>query len=282
MIRIITDSTCDVPQPLIDELGIEVVPQVLIWGQQQYRDRVDIQAEEFYQRVLQEDEKPHSSFPDEGVFRLAYENAVNRGADELVMITLSSSLSGTHENAKRAGEGFPLPITVVDSNGTSMGLGWQVVAAARAARDGADRDGIVNTINRVRGRITQMVGMDTLEYLNRGGRIGAAAKWAGTLLKIKPLVAFDVVENQIDPIGLARTYTNMIETLYRKFFDRINGKRNLRVAVLHGNRREIAESVAERIREEFNPLELFVNSTGPVVGLHTGPGALGLCGYADE
>ncbi len=282
MIRVITDSTCDIPEHLMEQLGIVVVPQVLIWGEQQYRDRVDIHPVEFYQRLTIEHEKPRSSLPGISDFQQAYEVAASRGANELVVITVSSTLSGTYENARRAAEAFSMPVTVVDSTGTSMGMGWQVLAAARSAEKGTDLKGILERIDTVRRRITQMVGLDTLDYLHKGGRIGEAAKWAGTLLKVKPLVAFNVLTNLVEPIGLVRTYTAMIETLYRKFFERVKGMKNLRVAVLHGSALEHAEELAARIRSEFDPLELFVNSTGPVVGLHTGPGAVGLCGYVDD
>ncbi len=282
MIRVITDSTCDIPEHLVEQLGIEVVPQMLIWGEKQYRDRVDMQPGEFYQRLSIDVDKPRSSLPGVTDFQLAFEHAASRGTDELVVLTVSSTLSGTYENARRAAQAFSLPVTVVDSTGTSMGMGWQVLAAARAAQSGTDLKGVLEKIESVRRRITQMVGLDTLEYLHKGGRIGAAAKWAGTLLKVKPLVAFNVLTNLVEPIGLVRTYTAMIETLYRKFFERVRGLNNLRIAVLHGGALSHAEALAERIIAEFNPLELLVNSTGPVVGLHTGPGALGLCGYADD
>jgi len=282
MIRVITDSTCDIPEHLVEQLGIVVVPQMLIWGEQQYRDRIDIHPGEFYKRLTIEHEKPRSSLASVADFQLAYELAASRGADELVVVTVSSTLSGTYENARRAAESFTLPVSVLDSTGTSMGMGWQVLAAARAADEGTDLAGILDKIDRVRRRITQIVGLDTLEYLNKGGRIGAAAKWAGTVLKVKPLVAFNVLTNLVEPIGLVRTYTAMIETLYRRFFERIKGIKNLRVAVLHGNALTHAEELAARIRSDFDPLELLVNSASPVVGLHTGPGALGLCGYVDD
>ena len=282
MIRVITDSTCDIPDHLLRDLAIGVVPQFVIWGEKQYRDRVDIHPGEFYQRLASETEKPRSSQPGVTDFEQAYKQAAEKGAHELVVLTLSSTLSGTFENARQAAQGFSLPVTVVDSTGTSMGMGWQVLAAARAAEAGSDLNGILDVIHRVRCRITQMVGLDTLEYLRKGGRIGAAAKWAGAVLRVKPLVALNVLTNLVEPIGLVRTYTAMLETLYRKFFERVKGIKNLHIAVLHGGAHSHAEALAERIRAEFNPLELLVNSTGPVVGLHTGPGAVGLCGYADD
>jgi len=179
MIRVITDSTCDIPEHLVEQLGIVVVPQVLIWGEQQYRDRIDIHPGEFYQRLTTEHEKPRSSLASVADFQCAYELAASRGADELVVVTVSSTLSGTYENARIAAESFTLPVTVLDSTGTSMGMGWQVLAAARAADAGTDLNGILDKVDRVRRKITQIVGLDTLEYLSKGGRIGAAAKWAG-------------------------------------------------------------------------------------------------------
>lgn len=282
MISIITDSTCDIPADLAGQHGILVVPQMLIWGEQQYRDRVDLQPGEFYQRLQADKDRPRTSLPAVYDFRTAYESAASRGASELLVLTLSSALSGTYETARQAADGFSLPVTVVDSRGTSMGLGWQVLAAARAHDAGLDLRGMLARVQHVRRRITQMVGLDTLEYLRKGGRIGAAARWASSLMRIKPLVGLNVLTNLVEPLGLARTYKTLVDLLYRKFFDQLKSRTNLRIAVLHGNAIEEAEKLAERIRAEFDPLELFINSTGPAVGLHTGPGALGLCGYVDE
>ena len=102
------------------------------------------------------------------------------------------------------------------------------------------------------------------------------------MLKIKPVVALNILTNLVEPIGLVRTYNALVDVLYRKFFDQFKNRKNLRIAVLHGNRLATAEALADRIKAEIDPLELLVNSTGPVVGLHTGPGALGICGYADD
>ncbi len=175
-----------------------------------------------------------------------------------------------------------MPVEVIDSRATSMGLGWQVLAAARASENGADLQDVLKRINQVRRNIIQYAGLDTLEYLKKGGRIGDAARWATSVLRIKPIVALNILTNLVEPIGLVRTYNALVDTLYRKFFNPLRGRKNLHVAVLHGNMLETAAALAERIKAEINPLELFVNSTGPVVGLHTGPGALGICGYADD
>jgi len=282
MIGIVTDSTCDIPEALLEQHGIIVVPQVLVWGEQQYRDRVDMQPGEFYQRLVAEPHAPHTSQPGEQDFRAAFEKAADNGATSIAALILSSTLSGTIEAARKAAKIFKMPVEVIDSRDTSMGLGWQVLAAARASENGADLQDVLKRINQVRRNIIQYAGLATLEYLKKGGRIGDAARWATSVLRIKPIVALNILTNLVEPIGLVRTYNALVDTLYRKFFDQLKGRKNLHVAVLHGNMLETAAALAERIKAEINPLELFVNSTAPVVGLHTGPGALGICGYADD
>lgn len=282
MIGIVTDSTCDIPQNLLDRHGIEVVPQVLMWGNQPYRDRVDMQPNEFYQRLTTDSTRPHTSQPGEQDFTKAYEAAAGRGATAIIALVLSSALSGTIDAARNAAKVFRLPVEVIDSRATSMGLGWQVLAAVRAIEEGVDLPGVLHRVHQVRRRIFQYAGLDTLEYLKKGGRIGDAARWATSVLKIKPVVALNILTNLVEPIGLVRTYNALVETLYRKFFDQFKDRKNLHIAVLHGNMLETAGLLAERIRAEIDPEELVVNSTGPVVGLHTGPGALGICGFADD
>jgi DegV family protein with EDD domain len=281
-IGIITDSTCDIPQDLIEKYAIGVVPLMVTLGDRQYRDRVDLQPGEFYDRLTTNREPLHTSQPAVTDFQHAYEHEARQGASELCVMTLSSTLSGTYESARQAARDFKLPITLVDTKGTSMGMGWQVLAAARAREAGASVKGILEKVNTVRKKITQMVGLDTMEYVQKGGRLGAAVKWAGSLLRIKPLVGFDPSTNLVVPIGLARSYKSLVDLLHRHFFSRLKGKNRLHIAVLHGGALDAARQLAQRIRDECDPLELLINSTGPAVGIHTGPGALGLCGYSED
>jgi DegV family protein with EDD domain len=282
MIGIITDSTCDIPEQLVEQYGIIVVPQVVIWGEEQLRDRIDLQPADFYKRLAVDPTRPHSSLPSLRDFQQAYEKATSRGADELIVLTVSHAMSGTFEMAQNAAKLVKAPVTVVDSKGPTMSLGWQVLAAARARDSGADLKSILDRVEQVRKRLVQLVGMDTLEFLQRGGRIGGAAKWVGTLLKVKPLVSINHESGLVEPVALYRTQKALVETMYEKFFSQLGSKNNLRIAVLHGNALDKAEALAERIRAEFNPVELMVNITGPVLGINTGPGALALCGYAED
>jgi len=178
MIGIVTDSTCDIPQHLLEQHGIIVVPQVLIWGDREYRDRIDIQPGEFYERLSADRRTVRSSQPTRLDFYSAFSHAVELGASSIVALVLSSTLSGSIDNAKMAAADCACPVEVIDSRATSMGLGWQVLAAARAVENGLDLREVLERVNQVRSRIVQLAGLDTMEYLKKGGRIGDVARWA--------------------------------------------------------------------------------------------------------
>ncbi len=280
MIAILTDSTCDIPDDLIEEFDIQVIPQYVIWGEEQFQDRIDLQPVDFYQRLVKDATRPTTSQATVGDFLNAIQHAVEKGASQSIILTVSSAMSGTFQMATTAAQKAPIPVTVIDSKGPSMSLGWQVLAAARARNNGADLADIVNTVKAVREQLVQVVAMETLEYLQKGGRIGDAAKWVGTLLKVRPVVSINHQTGRVEPAGLARTQKGAINMLCEKFFDRLKQQGQLRIAVLHGNAFDEAQDLAEKIRKEFDPVELLINITGPVLGINTGPGALALCGYS--
>jgi len=282
LIGIITDSTCDIPDELVAQYGIVVIPHIIIWGNDQYRDRIDMQPEAFYQRLAVDPQRPTSSQADFFAFQTAYELAASQGANEVIILTVSSAMSGAYQMAQNAAKMVEIPVHVVDSKGPTMSLGWQVLAAARARDSGADVNSILTRVDQVRNKLTQIVCLDTLEYLQKGGRIGEAAKWVGGILHVKPIVSINHQTGRVEPVGLARTHKSAVEMMYNNFFDLLKGGKNLRVAILHGNLEEKAEELAERIRTMYNPIELLVNITGPVLGMNTGPGALALCGYAED
>jgi len=281
MIAIITDSTCDIPENLVDQYGIHVVPQYIIWGEDQYLDRVDLSPIEFYQRLEKDPQKPTSSQATSGDFLKAIDQAVEKGASEALILTISSAMSGTYQSATSAAEQAKIPVSVIDGKGPTMSLGWQVLSAARARDEGAPMPEIIERVSAVREKLVQIVGMQTLEYLAYGGRIGDAAKWVGTVLKVRPVIRINHETGLVEPTGLVRTHQAMLRMLKNKFFDAIGTGKKLHIAVLHGNAPEEAQKLVESIREEFDPVELLTNITGPVLGINTGPGALALCGYAE-
>jgi DegV family protein with EDD domain len=282
MIAIITDSTCDIPDALIRQYGIIVIPQMVIWGGEQLRDRIDLQPVEFYQRLMTDFERPTSSLPNVKDIHKAFQETIDHGATQVIVLTVSSAMSGTYNLVQNVAREVNIPVSMVDSKGPTMSLGWQVLAAARACEAGADMQAILEQVRRVREKLVQFVAMDSLEYLQRGGRIGGAVKWVGSLLNIKPLVSINHNTGLVEPASLARTHKGLVELLYHKFFEKLKGYKSLHIAVLHGNVADAAEVLAERIQAEHHPLELLINMTGPVLGINTGPGALALCGYSED
>ncbi len=282
---IIADSTCDIPAELIERYHIDVIPQIIIWGDRELRDRVDLQPEEFYRRLSAAPQLPTTSQPTVKSFNEHYQAAQAAGATDIVVLTVSSAMSGTYQTALQAAQFAEVPVHVIDAKGPTMSLGWQTLAAARAREAGADAAGIIAAAECVRRTVVQFVYLDTLEYLHKGGRIGNATRFIGALLDLKPLVEIDHRTGLVEGADRVRTRRKGIETLYQRFFEKfdaaIAARRPLHIAVLHGNVPEDAALLAERIRQEYQPAELLINITGPVLGLHTGPRALALCGYAE-
>ncbi|MCB2180246.1 DegV family protein [bacterium] len=282
MISIITDSTCDIPEDLLEAYGIIVIPQTIIWGDEQFHDRVDLQPTEFYRRVVQDDVYPQSSLPTMREILDAFDKAIIQGAKHIIMLTVSSAMSGTYGLAKNAAQQAKVPVTVIDSKGPSMTLGWQVLAAVRARNEGFGLEEILARIEQARQKMAQFVAMESIEYLRKGGRIGRATSWAGIILKVKPLISINHETGLVEPVSLYRTRKSLVNALYKKFFEQFKGKKKLHIAVLHGDVLDQAEALAKRVRDEFNPMELLVNITGPVLGINTGPEALALCGYSED
>ncbi len=280
-IALVADSTCDIPEALVKQYGIAVIPTYVIWGEEQFRDRIDLQAPEFYRRLETDPVYPSSSHPTPGDFLALYQRLCDEGATDIVVLTVSSAMSGTCNVARQTGAMAGVPVHVIDSKGPTMSLGWQVLAAARAREAGGNVEAVIAAAEDARSRMVQLVYMESIEYLHKGGRIGNAINLLGTLLKIKPVVYIDHNSGLVEVETAVRTRTRGIETLYKGFFKRLDTSKPLHVAVLHGNVPEEAEALAERIREEFHPQELLINITGPVLGINTGPRALALAGYTE-
>lgn len=280
-IGVVTDSTCDIPQEFIDQYGIKVVSHYVLWGEQQFIDRVTLQPIEFYQKLETESVKPTTSQATVQDFVKKYEEAILEGAKELIVLTVSSAMSGAYQMALNAAKLVDIPVHVVDSKGPTMTLGWQVLETVRKRSLGQDVKAILESVDAVRRKLVQIVGMESMEFLQHGGRIGDAAKWIGTKLQIKPVVSINHETGRVEPAGLARTHNGMVDMLYKKFLDGLRGEGSLHVAVLHGNTPAEAEKLAEKVQAELKPAEIVINITGPVLGINTGPRALALCGYRE-
>ncbi|MGB4677089.1 MAG: DegV family protein [Aggregatilineales bacterium] len=279
-VALVTDSTCDIPRDIARSHDIIIVPQMLIWGTEELRDHIDISPKEFYERLTRDPVHPSSSQTDIRTFRQLFEELRDAGIQEILLILLSDQFSGTISSARQASELVQgVTVHIVNSMTASMGLGFQVLAAARARAAGGTVADMIAAAEAVRERIHLLLSVETLEYLHRGGRIGGAAKLIGTALQLKPMLEVNARLGRVEPVERTRTRRRAIQRLYEVFCEQVDPARPARIAVMHGNALEDAEALAERVRNDYNLIELIVTSTSPVIGVHTGPGALGLCGY---
>ncbi len=279
-VALITDSTCNIPADLIEQYQITRVPLYILWGAEHFREGVDLQPEQFYERLVSSPKLPTTSQPTPQDFLEAYRKVRQAGAEEIVAITISSALSGTINSARQASEAMDVPVHVLDSKSTTMGLGWQVLAAARAREDGGDAQAMLAAAEQVRSRVVLLVTLNTLEYLHKGGRIGGATRFIGTVLDLKPQIYVDHNTGRVEAGERARTREKSLEVLYSGFFKQVDPQHGLRIAVLYTTGPQDAQRLAERVRAEYHPQELLVAIGTPVLGVHTGPGTVALCGYA--
>jgi DegV family protein with EDD domain len=279
-IALITDSTCDLPDNLLREYDIGVVPLMVIWGTEELRDQVDIKSTEFYERLVSDPIHPTTSQPPVAAFVQAVHHAKENGATAAIIFTISSGMSSTYQAAKQIESRMDIPVHIVDSKANSMSLGWQVLAAAHAREASGDSAAMLAAADRVRENLVTLLYVDTLEYLHRGGRISGAARWAGTVFQLKPQLYVDHHTGEIKLAARTRTRSKAMEALYQSFFQQLDVNKPLHVAVMHGNIPEEAQRIADRIQREYAPVELVVSLTSPVMGIHTGPGAIALCGYS--
>jgi DegV family protein with EDD domain len=198
-----------------------------------------------------------------------------------VAVLVNGGFSGVILSAQQAAAAAPLPVYIHDSRGASMGMGWQVLAAARARDAGGDVADILDAAEKVRRKVQLIVCLDTLEYVYRGGRIGNARRLLGTMLNLKPLILVDHEKGIVEPAGRAVTRRKGLELLYKTFFDRLDPHGRMHVAVLHGDAAGDAEALLQRVKQDFHPAELLTNITGPALGVNTGPRAIALIGYSE-
>ena len=278
-IAIITDSTCDIPEETLNRYQIEVVPLTIIWGEEQFRDGVDLEAEAFYQRLEADPVLPSTSQPTPEDFLQVCQRVREQGAQEIVIMTISRAMSGTYQSARKAAERMEIPVRVYDSRANSMSLGWQVLAAARVREQGGGAEEMLAAADRARKNMVYLVSLDTLKFLHKGGRIGGASSFIGTLLNLKPQISVNHETGEVEAERQSRTRKKALSDLYQDFLSHFPAPEGLRVAVLHNAALEAAEELVEKLKEEVQPEEIILSIVSPILGVHTGPGAVALCGY---
>jgi len=269
-VRVVTDSTSDIPAQVAQELGITVVPLYIHFGNEVHRDGVDISAAEFYARLVNEPQLPKTSAPSSGTFTETYQDLATQ-TDEVISIHISSKLSATYNSALVGKEGVEAAcrVEVVDSLSASMGLGLLAIVAAKAALAGADLDQVTAIVARDIPNTHYFGLVDTLEYLHKGGRIGKAQALLGSVLNVKPLI--EVRDGEVYPLervrGQAKALTRLCEQVQK--YPRIK-----EMAIAHTTTPEELEELSVRLSTSFPKDRIYRSQCGATIGTYVGPGAL--------
>jgi DegV family protein with EDD domain len=279
-IVVVTDSSAYIPPKALGGLNIPVIPLWLIWGDERFRDGVDIDPPTFYRRLREDKTFPTTSQPSVGEFEDFFRQ-VGAGAEAVVGVFVTSKLSGTVANAQAVQAALTeSTIRVVDSLSVSMAQGFIALAAARAAAAGKSLDKVVAAAEEMRDRVDLLFAVDTLEYLHRGGRIGGAKWLVGTALSIKPLLHF--VDGTIEPLVQVRTKRKAVARMLKVAEERLGGKRMSEAAIIDAGSPEEGDAIAEQAKQRFGVSTVYRTSVSPAIGTHAGPGTVGIAFYAER
>ena len=271
MIRLVTDSSADLPSDLVDRHRIQVVPLTVRFGREEFVDGVDLSPHEFWNRLETSATLPETAAPSAGAFKEAYARLAGEGTDGVVVVTLSSDISGTYQAAVIGAEQSDVPVKVMDSRTTTVQLALQVLAGVDASEAGGTLDDVVRTVEQARDHTKIVAALDTLEFLKRGGRIGGAAAFVGGLLDLKPLITFE--DGVVAAAGRVRTRSKALTALIDRVADVAETIESL--AVVHGSAPDV-ETVVERLQRTLPNVTPLVAELGAVVGTHAGPGTIGV------
>jgi DegV family protein with EDD domain len=270
-IRIVTDSACDLPPARCAELDVSVVPLTIRFGDDEFVDRVELTTEQFWTKLAASSTLPETAAPSVGAFEECFRGLADDGAEGIVCINLSSRMSATMQSAQVASKALDglCPIEIIDSKSASMGVGRLVMRAAHLAAQGADLDTIRSDIESARDRSHLLASVDTLEYLRKGGRIGGAQAFLGSVLSIKPIIA--VHDGVVEAAGKVRTRSKALRFLV----DRLKENPVEDLAVMHAQAPDLDEFL-----DMLDPIasrdDIVIGEIGPVVGVHSGPGVMGV------
>lgn len=275
-VAVVTDSTAYIPKELREKLPITVVPQVVTWGEEIFEDDVTITPEQFYARLRVAKVMPKTSQVSVVNMHKAFENLLAQGYDVLGMF-LSAKLSGTVQSATLAQKELSTgkdKVHLFDTETTSMAMGFQVLAVARAAQEGASMADCKALAEKARANTGVYLTVDTLEFLHRGGRIGGAQRFLGTALSLKPVL---VVEGgRIEPVERVRTRTKALDRVVEIVAEKCAGKSPVHIATLHADARNDAQYLLDKITPLVNPVETVFTDVSTAVGANAGPGTVGL------
>jgi len=273
-VAVVTDSTADLGV-LAAEAGIAVVPLTVSFGNEHFRDGVDLTGDEFYRRLTTSSQPPATAQPPPSAFATAYAQLLGAGASAIISLHCSGALSGTYNSAASAAKEVDASrIEVIDTRSVSLGLGLLALQAADDARQGLDRADITQRVRRDASKIELYATIPSLTYLARGGRVGQLQGILGNVLRIVPIITLK--DGEVAEYSKVRTFARAVDQIVEIVTNRVHDRGHARVAVLHAVAPELAATVARRIETAIAPALLISKGVGPTVGTHTGPGAVGV------
>lgn len=273
-VRIVTDSTADLSEEHVKDCGLTVIPLNVHFGDETYKDGVDLTPEQFMVKLKSTPAIPRTSQPSAGEFLEVYRRLAADG-DEVVSIHISGRLSGTIASADAARGMAEGSVTVVDSLSASQGLAMCAMVAGRAAQAGRSKDDILALVQRLIPETYIIFSVDTLEYLQKNGRIGRAQALLGSLLNVKPILILDK-DGVVAPYDKVRGKSRVIPRLVSAVKERIPAGTKVRIAAIHAQAEDAAQALLEETGKHYQVQEKWVAPIGPVIGCHTGPGAIGV------
>lgn len=278
-IKIVVDSTCDVPKELIEKHDIAVVPLSVQWMGETFRDGIDMSSDEFYEKLVTVADHPKTSQPPVGEFYEVYKKAIEDGYDKIISIHITAGFSGTCQSAEAAAEMVGIDkVTIIDSKTACMGAGWLAVKAIEAIEKGLSFDEIVDLIKNTIDKTRVVIYLDTLEYAVRGGRVSKLKGLVGSMLNVKPIIYFE--DSQVKEFSKSRGKNKAIESFinaFEKLFN-VDKTKPISIALAYGTDKAYAEEVLEKMKEKYNVKEGYVFQTGVAIAVHGGPNLLAACG----
>ena len=277
-VKIVTDSTVDIDRALLDELNVEVVPLSITIDGTSYLDRVDISATEFMKKMSESKDLPKSSQPAVGDFVEVY-NRLGADGSRIISIHMTGGMSGTVGSAESAAKISESDVTVVDSRFISFALSFQVMEAAKMAKEGKLVEEIIARLDVIRENTELFIVVDTLDNLVKGGRIGRGKALIGSLLNIKPIASLE--DGVYTPVTKVRSHSQLVKFLTKRFAEDTAGKTIKAVGISQANAIKLATTLKESLMEASGYQDVGIAETTPVIATHTGPGAIALMYYSE-
>lgn len=274
---ILTDSTAYIPKVVREKLQIKMIPLSVIFGQESYREEIDMTAEQFWKEIKEREDLPTTSQPPIGEFVNMYEELA-KDYDAVISIHLSSGISGTFNGAVSAGQMVEgIKVYPYDSEISCMAQGFYAIEAAELAKEGKSPEEILKRLDEMKQSLRAYFMVDDLSHLKRGGRLSGAQAFVGSLLQIKPVLHF--VDKVIVPYEKIRTRKKALKRIYELFDEVASQNVPLRATIIHANRPDDAEKIKQELAQKYPHVEFYISYFGPVIGTHLGEGAIGLGWY---